>query len=199
MTPKESLIRAYLHNGDTFIDVGASTGHFSRLAAQIVGPDGSVIAIEPDENSLPELYQNLEDYENAVVIAAAALNYHGEAQLYRSSVIPDGARLFDHSESVPPVTIPTFPLDDLHLSRIDFLKIDAQGSDHAVVYGARKTIIQHQPLIVVDWWPDGIRAFGTDPLNVLQFYERLGYEISGVGVSEIPFKDSSCPLFLEPK
>ncbi len=199
MNGKESLIRAYLNSGETFIDVGAHTGYYSRVAAGIVGPEGSVIAVEPAEHCLQELYANLENFENCLVIAAAAAARGGSKELYCSSVDPSHNRLFDHSDSVAPVTIQCFPLDDLSLRNVSFMKIDGQGSDHAVIYGARHTIKRCKPLIITEWWPDGIRAYGSDPLIVLKFYERLGYDISSIGVSELPFRNGSCSLLLEPR
>lgn len=193
------LIRYYLHPGDTFVDVGAHVGYFSVMAAQIVGDEGSVISIEPVENNATLLSKNLESYTNCVMIEAAAWSGAGTAEIYCNSFNSGDNRLFDHTESVPPVSIPTFPLDDLKIRRLDLLKVDTQGTDHVVLSGARGTIKRCNPLIIVEWWPEGIRGYGSDPLKVLEFYDKLGYELSSIGVDKIPFKDGYCSLLLEPK
>lgn len=55
----ESWITNYISNnlkpGDTFIDMGANCGFYSILAGHIVGPEGFVIAVEPQEI----LYNNI--------------------------------------------------------------------------------------------------------------------------------------------
>jgi hypothetical protein len=40
-------MRSRITPGDLVIDVGAHTGYFTLLASQLVGPTGSVVAIEP--------------------------------------------------------------------------------------------------------------------------------------------------------
>src|SRR5213593_2678955 len=47
--------RIPLKKGDTFIDVGAHIGYYSRLAARVVGSSGRVFAVEPDPRNLPLL------------------------------------------------------------------------------------------------------------------------------------------------
>jgi ubiquinone/menaquinone biosynthesis C-methylase UbiE len=44
--PAETLLRFGLRNGMTFADVGAGTGFFTRAAAEIVGADGAVFALD---------------------------------------------------------------------------------------------------------------------------------------------------------
>ena len=52
------ILRAYLKEGDTFIDVGANIGYMSFIAAQCVGSKGKVYAFEP----VPQYYQKLKDF-----------------------------------------------------------------------------------------------------------------------------------------
>lgn len=197
--PEGDLIKTYLHKGDTFVDVGAHVGYFSAMAAQLVGLEGSVIAIEPAEENATLLAMNLESYTNCIMICAAAWKKNALLELYCSSINSGDNRLFDHADSIPPVNVPAFSLDGLGLKRLDVLKLDAQGTDHIILSGARNTINICKPLIIVEWWPEGIRRYGHDPLRVLKFYENIGYEISGVGVNELPFTDGYCSLLLEPK
>ena len=43
-----NLARQFVHPGDTVWDIGANVGLFTIAAAQKAGPQGSVVAIEPD-------------------------------------------------------------------------------------------------------------------------------------------------------
>ena len=49
-----------LKPGDVFVDVGAHIGWFTLLAAEIVGPQGKVLAIEPEWKNYKRLQDNLE-------------------------------------------------------------------------------------------------------------------------------------------
>ena len=44
----QSVLKAILRPGDTFVDIGANEGMMSLLAARLVGPSGKVIAFEPN-------------------------------------------------------------------------------------------------------------------------------------------------------
>jgi len=46
-TDLATFVRRRLRPGDTFVDVGANIGCISALASRLVGPRGTVVAIEP--------------------------------------------------------------------------------------------------------------------------------------------------------
>jgi FkbM family methyltransferase len=52
----EELIRANLHEGGSFLDVGANEGYFSAMAGSIVGPAGYVASVEP-QSRLTEIIE----------------------------------------------------------------------------------------------------------------------------------------------
>src|SRR5579862_9573222 len=45
------FVRRTLHEGATFVDVGANIGYFAVLAGKIVGPAGKVICFEPEPHN----------------------------------------------------------------------------------------------------------------------------------------------------
>ena len=55
MQPRRFLRRLGLKRGQTFIDVGAGTGFFALPAAGIVGPGGSVFALDVSEAMLEHM------------------------------------------------------------------------------------------------------------------------------------------------
>jgi hypothetical protein len=48
-----------LRRGDTFVDVGANIGYYSLLASKLVGPGGSVVALEASPTIFHQLQDNL--------------------------------------------------------------------------------------------------------------------------------------------
>ena len=63
--------------GDTVIDGGACYGYFTVILSKLVGDKGKVIAIEPGENNLPYLKQNLANNDcNNVKVVDMALWFH---------------------------------------------------------------------------------------------------------------------------
>src|SRR5262249_32712041 len=54
----ERLLKAVLREGATFVDCGANVGYFTRMASSLVGPTGTVIAVEPSPPALRLLRLN---------------------------------------------------------------------------------------------------------------------------------------------
>ena len=50
--PVRAALRELLTVGDTFLDVGATIGVMTFLAATAVGPTGRVIAVEPNPDNV---------------------------------------------------------------------------------------------------------------------------------------------------
>ena len=53
------VVEPHLQRGATLVDVGAHLGYYSLKAAWRVGPNGRVIAIEPDPDTVPKLQENI--------------------------------------------------------------------------------------------------------------------------------------------
>jgi ubiquinone/menaquinone biosynthesis C-methylase UbiE len=52
LPPEDTLRRFGLAPGMTFVDVGAGTGFFTRAAAEIVGPEGTAVAVDSSAEML---------------------------------------------------------------------------------------------------------------------------------------------------
>jgi FkbM family methyltransferase len=73
------FLGAELREGDVFLDVGASVGPFSILAAHQVGAAGRVVAMEPDPFAIVLLRHNLAlNGCCSVAVSEAALHHHDE-------------------------------------------------------------------------------------------------------------------------
>src|SRR5690348_14247261 len=71
---KQAELARVLRPGTCFLDVGAHAGLYTLLAARLVGPTGSVVAIEPLPSNVRILRRHLElnRLHNVTVIEAAA-------------------------------------------------------------------------------------------------------------------------------
>jgi len=67
MDPKDFLLANGLHTGMTIIDIGCGPGFFTLPAAEIVGPEGKVYALDVQEEMLEELRKR-NPPENVVIL-----------------------------------------------------------------------------------------------------------------------------------
>ena len=70
-------------------------------------------------------------------------------------------------------------LDDVLPSRVDLILMDTQASEHVAVRGARRLLERSRPLLLVEFWPQGLREAGTDPVSVLDGYRAMGLRAVG--------------------
>jgi FkbM family methyltransferase len=170
-------LRETLRRGDTFVDCGANVGYFSLLGSRAVGPEGSVVAVEPEAGNLRLLRGNLwlNGCDNVWVVPAAASDGRGMVALRRSATNWGDHQI--HAEaSGDDVLVPCLPLDEvLDGLRVDAVKIDTQGADHLVVAGLRRTFAAnaHAPALI-ELWLDALIERGVRPADVLAGYRAFG-------------------------
>lgn len=61
LPPEETLIRLGLHKGDVLADIGCGIGYFTIPAAEIVGEDGKVFAMDISQEMLGEVEIKVKD------------------------------------------------------------------------------------------------------------------------------------------
>jgi FkbM family methyltransferase len=129
--------------GDTVADVGAHVGYFSIVASRLVGPSGHVFAFEPEAANFELLKANciLNGCQNVRVQRCALADHNGVANLALSSTNSGDHRL-GTAETRGSQLVEVRCFDDWRASEIqvDFLKIDVQGCEVAVLKGMVNTI-----------------------------------------------------------
>lgn len=177
-------LEPYVEPGDLVVDVGANYGYTTTYFASEVGPEGFVISLEPEPETRALLEYNVRSagYANVEIVAAAAGDRPGTISLFRSAT-----NFANHSlnGSLVPnvrdsVDVEVVTVDDLCESRLGdrlptVLKIDVEGWEWAVLLGSRGVLERARPAIWLEYWPDGIRANGHEPRDVLDLFDSLGY------------------------
>jgi len=169
------------HDGMTFLDVGANIGYYTALAARIVGPNGNVIALEPD----PESYQYLEQTIKANAVGnvrafqIAASDSPATLPLFISKDNRGDNRLYAPAEKRPQIEVEARPIDELlsenNINTVDLIKIDVQGYEPKVIAGLKKTITGSPNItILMEFWPKGIAEAGGDAKKFLDDLRKLG-------------------------
>jgi FkbM family methyltransferase len=147
---------AFLNSGDVFVDIGANTGAFSMKAARRVGKQGLVIAIEPQPSMLLALHRNvvLNKFENVHIRNLGLNERSGLAELWLNGDRPASASLNRSNSATQKVSCLCLTLDELvqleQLQRIDYIKIDTEGTEAQILRGGHKTIEKFKPAIQIE-------------------------------------------------
>ena len=185
--PEEGdVMRRIAREGMNVLDVGAHVGYFALLLARLVGPDGSVLAVEADPGNHALLQANLEaaGVTNVTTVQAAAWSESGRAlplSLCRENTGDHRSYSWDSGREV--IEVESVAIDDLagDLGQVGLVKLDTQGTEHRVVEGMRRLIARDRPTLLVEFWPLGIRELGDHPEQVLELYRSLGFALEPVG------------------
>lgn len=196
------FLQKHLAPGGVMIDVGANEGRFSLLAASIVGPEGRVLAFEPNPETAARLRSRAAAYPQVTVHEAAVTSKPGTTMLYLHTENPA-----EHSIAAANVVrrggkiqVTTTTLDSLvdSIPRCDVIKIDAQGADARVLKGARRLLKRFHPRVIFELWPYGWSAFEDDPAETLASLERLGYQFWRVSRHGLKGRDHIDKFLAEP-
>jgi len=99
--PTQLLVMRLLRRGDLFVDVGANIGMISALAARCVGPEGRVLAFEPNPDAMRRLRRLIETNDLAERIEALSSALSDAEGTMTLSVITEHTGMGTLSE-VPP-------------------------------------------------------------------------------------------------
>lgn len=181
-----------LRPGMTFVDVGAHIGFFTLLAAKRVAQGGRVVSFEPDPRTYPRLVRNVSLNPNlspfVTTVNAAVSDARKKAQLF-AMPSPDGSTLLGSMVAdarAVPVDVQCVTLDDVvmdlpGLDRGVMLKIDAEGSELAVLRGATSLIERVRPWILFEASEELLQGAGTSVQKLVGRIREWGYEVHVLG------------------
>jgi FkbM family methyltransferase len=155
----ELELRYLLHfitEGSVFFDIGANTGVYSMIAAKIVGETGTVISVEPFPEMSARVVKNaqLNNFSNVRVRTFGASDKTGVKTFWLNHGKPNSFSFSMKNGNAESLSFLTVSLDELldweKLSRIDYIKIDAEGEEDNVLKGAEEIIKKYKPVIQVE-------------------------------------------------
>lgn len=170
-------IMGEIRTGDVIVDVGANIGLYTIAFAKRVGPEGRVIAFEPDSDNFRALEKNvkLNQIEDRVrLIKAAVGDLPGEVFLSKAQMESHVlVEMGKGSEKVPMVI-----LDDICKQKADILKIDIEGYEEKALLGASRLLGDPERcprLIYLEAHPFAWSSVGTTSESLLALLEKFEY------------------------
>jgi len=166
----------------TVLDLGAQSGFYSLLLSKLVGVQGKVFAFEPLPANFRILEENLRlnQIQNVVVRREAVSDRSGEISFefpHEEASLVAGPVLEGDNQGT--LNVPSISLDEFvrqtHHS-IQFIKMDVEGAETAVLRGAVQTLSTFHPAMIVELHYDPPQN-GLQPHPAISLLEKLGYQI----------------------
>lgn len=187
-----AYFRRHLRPDSRCIDVGANFGYFACLMGRFC-PDGRVLGVEPEADTFALLRDNIAInglHPRAAAVQAAVGAEAGTLTLHKRSTrtgntsvaVPDAGFVVALGEA--PATafeVPCVSLDELADrldGQVDFVKIDVEGWEPAVLRGARRMVAANPAInIVMEWSPGQMAGAGAGAAEVVALIRSLGLAI----------------------
>jgi len=168
-----------VEKGDTVIDIGAHIGVFSIYAAEL-SQTGKVYAFEPfiDNFAMLEKHKAINKKDNLLVYNKGVSNTSGTQTLYLS---PDnntgGHSLHLKNFSSKTIDIKTVTLksfcDTERIDKIDFLKMDCEGSEFEIIQ-SDESILQRVNKLIMECHPYN----GNTVQKMVSTLETNGFKVT---------------------
>ena len=147
---RRNIYGTRMHPGDVVLDAGANVGVFTRKA--LLYGASKVIAIEPAPENLECLRRNFpaEIADGRVVLYPKGI--WDKDDILKLSIDPTESakdtfvRPIENAQFIEaPLTTVDKLVAELHLTRVDFIKMDIEGAEQRAVVGAKGTIARFRP------------------------------------------------------
>ncbi|MBO2544281.1 FkbM family methyltransferase [Salegentibacter sp. BDJ18] len=184
----------FIQPGDIIIDAGANIGLTSIYVSKLTGSKGTVYAFEPLNSTFEILCKNIRinRIRNIVPLQNALSDYNGKGYIYPNIHINRGAASLNSNKvKQRPIEIEVKTVNswikEKNIFKIDFIKIDVEGSEFNLLKGASE-LFQHslKPTICLEFSEEVSRD--NNIIDLFYFLRNeLGYKLfkSKLGKEEI--------------
>ncbi len=198
----------YLREGMTVFDVGANVGELTLLFSRFVGEDGTVHAFEPSGAGFERLSAvcRAASLRNVRLNRLALAEKEGDVRLhvyddeYLSWTTRAARPLEDYGIDVKPRTTEDVPAAtvDLYCERngvafIDLLKIDVEGAELQVLFGAERTLREKRVRCLTFEFGQTTFDMGNRPEQIEAFLHEVSYGLRNIipGDGVFPGRESA--------
>jgi FkbM family methyltransferase len=171
-----NFLQRFLRPGDVVADVGANIGAYALLAATLVGPEGTVVAFEPDPCNIDRFRRQVQRNDLSQLRVVEAAVGASDSTLFLKA----GKDSLSNIVVSPQEGIPVRAVSlDTYFSSFQppvFVKVDVEGYEEPVVRGSLSLIYSGFPLV---WQLElgGLGAhYGYSERSVVAILLENGYE-----------------------
>lgn len=162
------VIKSLIKEGDVCVDVGASIGYMTMQMAR--ASKNKVLAFEPTSNQCEYIQKNAELNGFDVQVHNLAAWDSAETEFVRMENI--------HMNAGNETPMKGVVLDDVLPEKVDFIKMDIDGSEPRALKGLIKTFERNPQLkMIIEYYPKCIEELGNKPQDMLDVLDKyFNYE-----------------------
>ncbi len=138
--------------GDVVYDLGANVGFFTLLVARLVGPQGAVVAFEPDPRNAEALRSNVarNGLSHVIVVEQGVADTSGSLRFnIQDSTMSRIAEEGEEGIDVPVTTLDAFLVSE-SAPPPTLLKLDIEGAEISALRGAETLLDRHAPDVICE-------------------------------------------------
>lgn len=196
-----------LREGMTVFDAGANVGELTLLFSRFVGATGSVHAFEPAGACFERLsavcraaaLRNVRLNRLALAQDEGVVRLHVYEEDYLSWTTQALRPLEDYGIGVKPQTTEEVQATtvDLYCEKngvavIDLLKIDVEGAELQVLFGARRVLTERRVRLVTFEFGQTTFDMGNSPDHIEAYLKEVGYEVRNIVEGDPVFPGRGC-------
>jgi len=181
------LMEKIVKPGMNVFDLGANFGWFSLVLSKLVGSSGRVYSFEADPTLIDILKENikLNNSSNISIQPIAVSNNEGISKFSLNESYDTRNQLDSISNSGNTIDVEVISLDEFckkeNLKKVDFIKMDIEGSEPKALEGMKKIISDNPQLkIIMEFNQNAMSSVGTSPENLINFLQNAGFIIEEI-------------------
>lgn len=204
--PEASWLHSWVKPGETVLDIGANFGLYTYHASKAVGRAGRVIAFEPVPSTRSTLRKvcGMFRLKNVTIVPKGCSDKAGVTAFslpLQSNGTPNAGLAFisisdaEHSsrrdqsvwEETSTIEAEVVRIDDFlpEIEKLSLVKVDIEGADLLALRGARQTLEEHRPAVIMEVEPRWYETYGISARDIAGFFSSLEYttwKVTGGGL-----------------
>ncbi len=129
------------------LDIGAHVGLWSYFLSFEFD---QIISFEPIDEHIRCFKKNIEKRKNVKLMPIALGSSSGTLSMIQTK---ENSGMSHVAPNMSGIRVESIPLDTLEYKNIDFIKLDVEGYETEVIRGARETILENRPAIILEQNP----------------------------------------------
>jgi len=178
--PLPIIIASIVKKGDIVIDIGANVGYYTIFFSKLVGKEGKVYAFEPEPRAFLILKNKAKRLKNVILERKAVGDKNARIKFYVDKSIAGSSVYKDAIYSLEAcIEVDMISLDEYFRNlkdEIALIKMDVQGAEFLILKGM-KNLIKKVKAIIFEYWPDGLKVSGIEPLTLLSKLETNNFKL----------------------